>query len=379
MWIAAYSLAGLGMLAKGAQAPVYLAASTGAFLLWQRQWRRLFTLSHLSGLAAFAFVFGVWWVPYALKMGLPAGWRIIVGDTSVHVYSSNEFLEHLWQFPLETLSCMLPWSILLPLFAGSALRRWLGPAQPMVVFMVACLVATFPSCWLVAGGATRYWMPLYPCVAALIGVVIQRGLESAALPRLRWSCVAFVIWLGVLLIAAGVLAIVSSWPGAAANRFRQPWHYAIGYSLAAASLGCLVLLWQPRRRTADWLPIFAPALGLALTNSIWVLNYQDAKSYDLAAEVNRLKRILPPDAKLVSFGQVYHRFAYYYGRPIGSVHWPERPDDLPNDLTYFCFDNDETVRPLPFAWEKVTDVVCARFRNAEVSANVVVGRRLDSH
>jgi hypothetical protein len=109
------------------------------------------------------------------------------------------------------------------------------------------------------------------------------------------------------------------------------------------------------------------------------LNYQDAKSYDIAAEVNRLKHMLPPDAKLVSFGQVYHRFAYYYGRPIGSVPWPERASDLPGDVAYFCYDNDSAARKLPFAWEKITDVVCARFRNAEVSANVIVGKRINSH
>jgi 4-amino-4-deoxy-L-arabinose transferase-like glycosyltransferase len=378
MWVAAYGIAGLGMLAKGAQAPVYLAASTGLFLLWKGQWRRLVSLQHLAGLVAFGVVFGAWWIPYAVKMGSAAGWRIIVGDTSLHVYSPHEYVEHLWQFPLETLSCMLPWSVLLPLYLSSDLRRSLGTARPMVAFFVTCLAVTFPTCWLVAGGATRYWMPLYPCAAALIGLVMERGLESAALPRLRLCCVAFVTWFGVLMVGAAAMAVVASWPGTSPNRFWQPWSYAVSYGLAAGILGLLVLAWQPRRRRGMF-PVLAAAVGLALTNSIWILNYQDAKSYDLAAEVNRLKRILPPDAKLVSFGQIYHRFAYYYGRPIGSVHWPQSAEDLPSDVTYFCFDNDGMAGTLPFAWEKVTDVICARFKNAEVSANVVVGRRVSSH
>ena len=36
-------LAGLGMLTKGFQAPVYLAASTVLFLLVNGQWRRVFS------------------------------------------------------------------------------------------------------------------------------------------------------------------------------------------------------------------------------------------------------------------------------------------------------------------------------------------------
>src|SRR5205823_4611197 len=142
---------------------------------------------------------------------------------------------------------------------------------------------------------------------------IQRSFESAALPRLRLCCLAFVIWFGVLMIAAAVMAIVASWPGTYANRFRQPWSYALCYGLSSGTLGCLGLAWQPRRRAG------------------------------------------------------------------ASVPWPERLNDLPGNFTYFCFDSDGTAKNLPFAWEKVTDVVCARFRNAEVSANVVVGKRINSH
>jgi len=380
MWMTAYFLAGLGMLAKGSQAPVYLAASTGVFLLWNRQWRRLFTLSHAAGLGTFVLVFGLWWVPYAVRMGPAAGWRIIVGDTALHVHFRAEFFQHLWQFPLETLSCMLPWSVVLPLYVSGRLRRSLGPARPMLAFLVICLLATFPSCWLVAGGAPRYWMPLYPCAAALIGVVIQRGLESTALRQIRWCCLVVVAAFGVLMVTAGVMAIVTSWPGIRPTRFQQPWAHAACYALSMGPLGCLLLFWH-RRRSATLFCMVVPAVWLALTNSIWILNYQDAKSFDIAAEVNRLKHILPPDAKLVSFGQVYHRFAYYLGRRIDNIRWPNQPDDLPEDITYFFFDRgteggSSAAQKLPFAWEKLTDVVCARFRNAEVSANVVVGRRI---
>ena len=52
-WIVAYSFAALGALTKGIQAPVYLVASTTAFLAWRRDWRFVFSRDHFFGILAF--------------------------------------------------------------------------------------------------------------------------------------------------------------------------------------------------------------------------------------------------------------------------------------------------------------------------------------
>src|SRR5262249_9493778 len=65
-WCAAYALAALAALVKGPQAPVYLITTTGCFLLVQRDWKWLVSLSHLAGMATFAVVASAWLVPFAL-------------------------------------------------------------------------------------------------------------------------------------------------------------------------------------------------------------------------------------------------------------------------------------------------------------------------
>jgi hypothetical protein len=93
----------------------------------------------------------------------------------------------------------------------------------------------------------------------------------------------------------------------------------------------------------------------------------------------------------VSLGRVYHRFAYSYDTPIEQVPWPMKPEDLPADVTYFCFDhrpqdtpedragNDDrlgahTPGVLPFAWEKIAEVPCDPVKRGQAHRSVVIGR-----
>src|SRR5207244_922330 len=110
-------------------------------------------------------------------------------------------------------------------------------------------------CWLSAGGAPRYWMVMYPCVACLIAVVVQRFAEAAAgsALRVRWS--AFLSIFGVLMAGAGLVALTSSWPGVRPSRLSQPFSYAVLYAVAAGGLAAAVLAW---RRACGRLNAFVP-------------------------------------------------------------------------------------------------------------------------
>jgi hypothetical protein len=94
---------------------------------------------------------------------------------------------------------------------------------------------------------------------------------------------------------------------------------------------------------------------------------------------------------MVSLGRVYHRFAYSYQTPIRQLPWPVEPDDLPQGVTYFCFDrrpgdtpedragNDDrlgahTPGTLPFAWEKIAEIPCDPVKRAQAQRSVVIGR-----
>src|SRR5439155_17167767 len=181
IWIAGYGLAALGALAKGPQAPIYFVAVTGMFLIMHREWRRLFSWPHLAGVGVFAGIIACWQIPFFLKLGWPAVRAIWTSDTAMR-FSEIRFqavFEHLVTYPVEILVCTLPWS----LFLLGYLSRKLGVASEvghdpgsarMVLFLVVCLGITFPTCWLIPGAHGRYFMPLYPCIAPLVGLVLER-------------------------------------------------------------------------------------------------------------------------------------------------------------------------------------------------------------
>ncbi len=377
-WSAAYGLAALGTLAKGLQPPVYLFASTAIFLLWRRQLRAFFSLAHLAGLLAFTLVLGAWLVPYLSLMGGKAGIEILAGEAGMKLMDNiQRAFGHMLQFPAETLVCTLPWSALLLAFGSRAFRQSIGEAKPMVTFCAISLLVTFPSCWLPAGARCRYWMPMYPVLAPLLGLVVQRFMEAPA----EWMTRRRRLWLsvaGTSMVGAAVLAVASSWwpwswPDLRLPELRLPHSQALLFALAACILACLVLA---GRNSPSILAVAGCGLFLGLTYDVWYTNFRQAQSADLEAAIIPVKRVLPPQTELVSFGQVHHRFFYYYGKPIRVVPWPKSRAELPAN-TYFCFDRIYQIyqpRQIPMDWEKLAEFPCDRYVPCQEDMKVIVGR-----
>jgi hypothetical protein len=103
------------------------------------------------------------------------------------------------------------------------------------------------------------------------------------------------------------------------------------------------------------------------------------------------KAALPAPEQVVSFGPIFHRFAYFYGHTIPEIDWPTTPDDVPDDLDYFCFDqrpedtpqrrvngrgrvNEFTPGTLPFEWEEIARIPCGRSLRDDPRFCVIIGR-----
>ena len=107
----------------------------------------------------------------------------------------------------------------------------------------------------------------------------------------------------------------------------------------------------------------------------------------------QLRQQLPPDAELVSFGPVDHRFTYYYRDPIPEHTWPTEAAQVDGEVVYFCYDLhkgdtsevrlngrglywEETPGTLPFAWEPVAELNADRTHETDPEVRVVIGRIL---
>lgn len=391
-WIAGYSLAALAALVKGPQAPMYFVAVTTVFLIHQGQWRSLLSWSHAAGIATFLAVVGAWQIPYYFA----TDWNAVVSTwmgLAADRFSLRNLVEHVLTYPLETFACLLPWSPVLLFAIHRRVRQSLGDLRAPVTFLVTSLVITYPSVWFASGARGRYFMPLYPCMALLIGMIVERCARAEFTSRARISWNNFLLVLAVVVPVAGfVVAGATFVPLEQLAVLRQPHWFAIAFPAAGAM--CSFILWKARRAVGPapaLVPVLALSAFLGLFSTGVMLNV-NAKTFNNPAPlVAEVKAQLPPSIRLVSFGPIDHRFAHYYESAIEELPWPMTADQVSDDVTYFCVGRHPSDTPevritgrgrvawttpgtLPFQWEEIAAVPVQRIQKEGPQPVVVIGR-----
>jgi 4-amino-4-deoxy-L-arabinose transferase-like glycosyltransferase len=380
-WALGYALAALAALQKGPQAPVYFTGSVALVLVFRGQTRRLFTMDHLLGLSAFALIVGTWQVPFTRAMGWEAMRDIWLGDTAARFQETRPaaVIRHLVTYPVEVLGCTAPWSLLLGAYLSRRFRRSLGDAGPTAQFLAVCAAVGFLPCWASPSGMTRYYMPLYPCLALLAGLVVQRAAETKLSARLRlaWSGG----WRLLAALMAGAAAVVP-----ATRLVRHPVAALLAGPLpgtlvyAALACGAAGVVWvgaRSSRRRAMRAAALGLACFLAVSYAVIIMDAMVRRSEDAATAVARLKSALPVNVRLASFGPVHHLFAYYFDDPIELRGWNDAEHGC--DVNWFCYTSAGDLRiPLPFRWEEVGVIPVDRYRHPKPGNVVVVGRRISA-
>ncbi len=294
-WCLGYALAALAALVKGPQAPVYFVAVTGAFLLWQRQWRRLFCWQHALGLGTFAAIVACWQIPF---------YRATNAQTVIDVWSGlardrfsfGGLLKHLVSYPLETLGCLLPWSPLLVGLIDPRVRRGWGAYRELLTFLLVALAITYPTVWLSAGARGRYYMPLYPCIALLMGMIVERCTAPGDATELARGWRRYLLAIGLTAAAGAVLIVAGNvvdlhLPFSLALSAGQFWPLlAIGGTAA----GVLVALGAGRLASRPRLAVLALAALLGVAQTILFTSLKAQGANDITAEVAELRRNCRP-------------------------------------------------------------------------------------
>jgi 4-amino-4-deoxy-L-arabinose transferase-like glycosyltransferase len=397
-WMAGFASAALAALVKGPQAPVYFVAITSVYLAWRRDWRYLFSWQCAAGAAVFLFIIALWQIPFYTETNwsaVVATWSGLAADR-IHL---RGVLSHVFTYPVETFVCLLPWSPILVALAKRETRSLLlsfsagDSMRTATVFLIVALLVAYPTVWLAAGARGRYFMPLYPLIAILVGLVIERCslARTGTYPRRAWH--QFLLLWGTFIGASGLLIGVTSLLSHRLSvRYYQPRSFGLAYAVLAAIAAYLI--WSAYRRAGRFASLIAVAAIAAIAGvgaAGILMNVNVARWIDPTTAVAELKDELPLGTKLVSLSPIDHRFAYYYGDAIAELKWPRAIADLPNDVNYFCFmrqpgDTAEarksgrgrteykTPGTVPFAWEEVTSICVERQVHDNKPQMVVLGR-----
>lgn len=313
-WAICYLLVAGGMLTKGLQAPVYFAGAVGLTLLRKNRWRELLQPAHLGSLVVGMSCVAAWQIAFIQRLGWRQSWMIYVLNVTGRFDGSSEdtFLGHLVAYPIELFAVMLPWSLVLLAALNRQVRERLIPNHDAIWFLILSCVWAFVFVWLPPGSRTRYFMPLMPCVAVLIGLM---GDASMYVWRPNWTLRASAYRIGGVTVA-----------------------------LTAIYLG--------------------PVMSL-----------QSQRCDDIAGQIAVLKSRLPAGAQLSSLQQLHHSFLYYFDEPIRLLTLPEESVELPADLEYFAIHTYcAEPGPLPFDWELVGMVSCDRYVKGEPRDRIYIGR-----
>jgi 4-amino-4-deoxy-L-arabinose transferase-like glycosyltransferase len=376
-WSLGYSFSALAGLAKGPQGPAYFAAPVFAYLLIQRDWKYLFSRAHLMGMAAFAIVLGSWQLPFYWR----TDWESVRGiwtNNAAKRFTENApsaVVRHLIEYPLEVLGCMLPWSILLIGFFNRPFRETLRPFRSQLLFALTAIAVTFPTVWFATLARGRYFMPIYPCFAVLVGIVVER-LATIAEMRPLWTW--YTRGLATVLAVLGIVLVAATFaPVGELALWKQPAWFAIAF--LAISLLAVVAAWR-----VDFLVtnrrLYLSTVGVAILLGLFTtgvrINMLGPMSHDPGIDMAKVKRKLPTDAKMVSLGIMHPAFNYHYGKIVPVIDWPRTASDFPEYAGYFCFrrNTGDPERALPFAWNEVGVVKCDRYVNDKRHALVIVGK-----
>jgi 4-amino-4-deoxy-L-arabinose transferase-like glycosyltransferase len=387
-WSVGFAFAALGALTKGPQAPVYFVAITGAYLLLRRDWRYLVAWQSMVGVGIFLALVAAWQVPFYLATDLDTVLATWAGLASDRVHLSG-LAKHIAAYPLETFACLLPWSPILFAYAKRETRDLVADQRPLTSFALVAIAIAYPTVWFASGAQARYFMPLYPLIAVLVGLVIERCATAAmgCYPRRAWH--QFLLASGMLMAAMCILAwLPVRWSLAQ----YQPHWFAVALVLTAGI--AIWTLWKCYQ--LETLPLRLIAVGAitsfaGLTQAGLLMNLNIARWSDPTSAVAEMREIIGHSQPLVSLTPIDHRFAYFFGQPIAELPWPQYIDDLPPDVDYFCFmrhpiDTAEsreagrgrtwtrTSGMLPFAWEEVATLCVERRIRNYPQRMLVLGR-----
>lgn len=375
-WMAGAAFAGLATLTKGLQAPIYFWATTWGYLVLSGNFAQLRSRAHLAGILTFVGVIGAWQLPFLWMMGWENSWLIYFRNVASRFHDNRltTFFLHLLTYPPSIVcGCLAPWSLLLLAFTDRDIRQQIGPRRDMLLFVLFAIAICFPSVWLPPEARPRYFMPLFPCFAVLIGVAAELMIEAANLGAIRlWGW--FTRLGSIVMVLAGVGML--TWSFAGSGHRAPDLKETLPYALCVLPLA--VILWRqgiaPSRHTVPrGAFVMAAFLGLSYVGP--VISDQQARSNNLPEAIDELRHKLPAETRLVSFDHIHHAFLHYYDETVPLLDPPQSTADIPADIEYFChrLEKGDTVN-FPFEWEPLAELSVDRNVRAIPDEKIIVGR-----
>jgi 4-amino-4-deoxy-L-arabinose transferase-like glycosyltransferase len=330
-WLAFYGLVGAACWAKGVVGllPLAVAVVDGVLRFKGDWWRRI---EFPRGLVVALAVMAPWWI-VAFSMDRAAVHQAIVVDQLQWYAPTLPTLASVMApFP-NVVGVVFPWVIVLPLVVAQAVRvtRGRGAERDHVVLLLAWTLVTLVLVGLSHEQRMRYYLPLAPPVALLIGwwyagSVVKHRPEQ----RVRWRAYA-TVGVSVAVLAIAVSAVRPRWRDEVRLLIPDSTGEAV-FLLAALGLMLLALALGVRfKRLATGFAVAWVGAALLLAGGYhWALVRRNA-AYDYPRMYAAARPMLRDVPELQAWGTPALPLAFYFERPVTAVKPHEALPAVPPD------------------------------------------------
>lgn len=177
LFLSTYFLGAVGTLTKGLPSLFFIIISLIVFFVYQRATRKLLSRAHMAGLLLYTIIIGGYLYLYARSAPIDQLLQTFWGESSERTVLESgwwSFIQHLIQFPLDTLKDTLPGVIILVFAVRKDFLRQIRNNE-LVVFSLLMFVANILIYWLSPGSRQRYIYMLYPFLFFVLVYFYQLG------------------------------------------------------------------------------------------------------------------------------------------------------------------------------------------------------------
>jgi 4-amino-4-deoxy-L-arabinose transferase-like glycosyltransferase len=312
-WGTALFFVGIGVLTKGVQAPAFFYSGVVPYLIYRKDIKGLFSLSHIAGLLIALALFLLWLVPLLGEVDLKRleeAWigEVVLRRRPLKGSGIGGFLKHFVEFPFLYIKAYVTWIAFIVLWRHKPARGGQPEIMRLAWYCLFFLMVSIPLYWLLPGARLRYMLPVSGALALLVTIPINAVLKGKMEePAFFGRCVRA---LGVIVMA---LAISAPLWGRKYELFERP---ASMILMAVVFLSALLL--------ASGKGSFQNRLGRFLVlilaaKLFWASFYFPHKAekeshYRMAAE--KINAMVPPGASLYNYDVENPNIVFYLKRPV---------------------------------------------------------------
>ena len=275
----AWVLLALAILSKGLIGLVLPAAAVVAYAVWERDWGFILRIRPFRGLMILLAITAPWFIAVSLANPEFARFFFIHEHFERFLTKAHGRYQPMWYFIPILLIGMLPWLGSLVQGIAAGFRRDAGRRFQPRRFLLVWAVLVFVFFSVSSSKLASYILPIFPALAALIGVHLASHVASR---RIEWHALpAAIIGGSCLFLVPYVTRFANEVVPAALYEAYQPWLYAGSGALLLAGVAAFWL----GRKGHSVAAVFALAFGGFTFGQGFLLGHDSLGSVNSAHDV----------------------------------------------------------------------------------------------